>query len=197
MLDVRVYDPDKIAPGHIFLSTWDDGLAQNGPYIYQSDGHLLWSGHDPSMHPMQYFNFQPFAAGDKATKAFVFRGASDKGRGQGHVAILDSSYNVTKTVRAPPHLRSLDFHEFQVRDNGRYALAVAMQPIQADLTQYEIEDGLGWLLDNIFLSIDLETEEVLFEWHASHHIDLAAEVTLLPSKQRGAGLSYSQAFDFL
>jgi hypothetical protein len=126
----------------------------------------------------------------------VFRGTSNDGRGKGHIALLDSSYNVYRTIKAPAHLHALDFHEHQLLDNGRTSVVVAFQPKQADLTRNGIQDGMGWLLDSLFLCIDLQSGETVFQWNASDHVPLN-ESLIQPTLKKAAGSSYSNAYDFL
>lgn len=76
-------------------------------------------------------------------------------------------------------------------------MMVSMQPLQADLSIFGINDGLGWLLDAVFHVVDLEKDDnVVFEWRASEHI-LLNESILPPSAKRYAGMSYGAAYDYL
>ncbi|CAK4030658.1 Hypothetical predicted protein [Lecanosticta acicola] len=174
VLDIRKIDNSIVSSGSIFLTTWE-GEAQSAPYIYATNGpHHLSNG---------------------TSVLSVFRGHSDSGRGQGHAALLDSSYNLFRTVEIPSSRSALDFHEFNILDDGNMAVAVAFQPYQGDLSHLGIKDTLGWLLDSVFLCIDLESGAVAFEWKASDHISVNESV-VWPSLKNGAGLAYNHAFDW-
>lgn len=126
----------------------------------------------------------------------VFRGFSDNGRGEGNIALLDSSCQLLRTIVSPSTHGSLDFHEFDLLDDGQTATVVSFQPYQGDLSRFNVTDGLGWLLDSVFYSINITNGEILMEWKASEHIPVE-ESTVRPSIKIGAGLSYRYAFDWL
>jgi len=83
-------------------------------------------------------------------------------------AQLDSSYKQVYNFTAGNH-RLGDFHEFTITEQGT-----------ALLTQYRYEKGdwgaglapQGYIWDSVFQEINIETSEVLFEWHAYDHVDI-------------------------
>ncbi|KAF7198660.1 hypothetical protein HII31_00399 [Pseudocercospora fuligena] len=197
VLNVRTYDPESVSSGYIFLSTWsseESSEVQNAPYIFTNDGELIFSGYNPSIPTTKYFNFQAHEFSNGSSVLSVFCGTSDRGRGKGHIALFDEKYRLIRTIDAPDG-GALDFHEFRLLDDGRTAIVVALRPIQADLSSFGITEGLGWLLDSVFWVIDLEKDEVKFEWRASEHVDVEESV-LKPSVKRMAGMSYKYAYDF-
>ena len=115
------------------------------------------------------------------------------GYGRGHSIILDSSYRIVAEVHTGNGRVSGDLHEFNVLPGGKTALQSIYQPIAADLTAYNVTGGQGWLLDNLFQEIDIETGAFLFEWRASTHVDLADSYLPLT---RTAGTTPVLAWDF-
>ncbi len=58
---------------------------------------------------------------------------------------------------------ALDMHEFKVINRGSIALITIYQPIQYDLSIYNLTTALGWIMDNFFQEVDIWTGKVLFE----------------------------------
>lgn len=63
-----------------------------------------------------------------------------------------------------------DMHEFTITPDNT-ALLTLYHPIQYDLSPIG-GPADGWLLENIFQEIDVESREVLFEWNATKHFKL-------------------------
>lgn len=83
---------------------------------------------------------------------------------------LDSSYNVAYQVKAVGINLFGDLHEFKITQSDT-ALLTVYTPVEADLSSLG-KPSNGWLTENIFQEIDIATGELLFDWHASDHIDL-------------------------
>ncbi|KAK4621983.1 hypothetical protein CLAFUW4_07449 [Fulvia fulva] len=191
---VHVDKAKGLEPGYIFLSTYK-GAAQHAPYIFDNQGNLVWSGYDSTLSDIGYFDFQSHRTSNSSLLS-VFRGYADSGRGKGHVAFLDQEYKTVRTLDAPAPLTSLDFHEFQLLDDGQTAIVTSLQPIQADLAAYGINETMGWLLDSAFYVLELQRDnQIVFEWRSSDHIPLN-ESAVTPSIGFGAGLSYGYAYDY-
>lgn len=89
--------------------------------------------------------------------------------GNGYAHTYDKNYNEVYCI-APQNLSIKgDLHERQFTGNGT-VLVTAYEPTPWDLVAYG-----GWqnglIVDGIFQEIDLETNEVVFEWRASYHVD--------------------------
>lgn len=84
----------------------------------------------------------------------------------------------------------VDIHEFHItQDDTAVFIAYAITP--ADLRD---AGGLenGWIWDGIFVEVDIETNEVLFEWRASEHFSF----TEVERDREGNGDSEDQPWDF-
>ncbi|KAJ5664925.1 uncharacterized protein N7477_007373 [Penicillium maclennaniae] len=84
----------------------------------------------------------------------------------------------------------VDIHEFQItQDDTAVFIAYAITP--ADLRDV---GGLenGWIWDGIFVEVDVESNEILFEWRASEHFAF----TEVERDREGNGDSEDQPWDF-
>lgn len=82
---------------------------------------------------------------------------------------LDESYNLTHTVQAANGLEG-DLHEFRLTDRGTAMLTVY------DVQEHDLSSvgkGMGLIWDCLVQEINLETRELVFEWRASRHFNIA------------------------
>lgn len=93
-----------------------------------------------------------------------------------------------------------DMHDFQLLDSATSptALLTSYRAIAYDLSAFNITTGQGWLLEGMFQEVDVETGNVLFEWHSSNHVDLVNTQVQIGSivEFAGNGFSPSTAFDY-
>lgn len=82
-----------------------------------------------------------------------------------------------------------DLHEFLITDEGT-ALMTIYNKVEADMSGYGFDKG--WIFDSLFQEIDIETGELIFEWHASEHYAVHESMEPL----NGKGRSSNNAFDF-
>lgn len=103
------------------------------------------------------------------------------GLGDGYAHALDQSYRETYTVAAQHLTVKADIHEFTLTGDGT-ALVTAYELVPWDLTPFiapvhvarpGMSGRMGYIKDSIFQEINLDTNEVLFEWRASQHIDMS------------------------
>lgn len=86
---------------------------------------------------------------------------------------FDLLYNVTLTegIYYPDATLSsyIDAHEAHITDDNTIVVS-AYNVTQADLTSVGYAEG-DWILDSVVFEIDIETNEVLWSWAASDHVD--------------------------
>jgi Arylsulfotransferase (ASST) len=95
------------------------------------------------------------------------------GWGHGHGIIMDKHYRIVKSVEAGSYQAASDMHEFMLLPDGKSALLTQYLRSAADLCQWDICNGLGYIQEGAFQEVDVETGKVLFEWKSLDHIDTA------------------------
>ncbi|XWX00512.1 hypothetical protein V2A60_008532 [Cordyceps javanica] len=167
---------------------------QPGNYILTSAGDLVWSG-------FGYFsgwnaNFQKGRYLGKDV-LYAFEGLHDgpHAHGLGHHTILNSHYETIRELRAGRHYIS-DKHEFIINDDGKTALLQIWQPVPRNLSAYGGGDDHVWIVDAIFQELDIETGNVLFEWHSLDHVSPKDAALSLLQGQAGNGVNSSVAWDY-
>jgi hypothetical protein len=82
---------------------------------------------------------------------------------------LNSHYEEVYKIQGANGLDG-DFHEFQItRDDT--ALFAVYEVLQTDLREVNGPEK-GWIYDGLFQEVDVETNELLFQWRASEHLSL-------------------------
>ncbi|KAE8354988.1 MFS general substrate transporter [Aspergillus coremiiformis] len=185
--------PDKLTPGYIFLGPYE--AANSGPYIYDNEGNLVWSGWGSSgpgnahgMHVCKYKGEDHLC---------FFQGIQQNGYCRGHGVIMDNRYRTVKTVVPGGGMASSDMHEFLLTDDGKTALLTVYQQRQFDMSLWNVKTGLGWLMQSIFQEVDVETNEVRFEWNSLDHVDPTASYTYPGhTDTSGTGLDPHSPWDY-
>ncbi|KAL3475901.1 ASST-domain-containing protein [Aspergillus californicus] len=185
--------PQKLAPGYIFLGPYE--ADNSGPYIYDNDGNLVWSGWGNSgpgnahgMHVCQYKGKDHLC---------FFQGIQQNGYCRGHGVIMDSHYNIVKTVLPGGGMAASDMHEFMLINNGKTALMTVYQQRQFDMSIWNVKGGMGWLMESVFQEVDMETNKVLFEWRSLDHIDPSLSYTYPGhTDTSGTGLEPRSPWDY-
>lgn len=82
---------------------------------------------------------------------------------------INSNYEEAYTIRGANGLPA-DLHEFHITLNETAVFAVyEVKPL--DLRDADGPED-GWIYDGVFQEVDIETNELLFQWSASEHISL-------------------------
>lgn len=149
-LNITVPASALVETGYLFVAPYGDsreGTPQQGPYIFDTAGELLWSG-------FGYFapvtaNFQPARWRGHGDVLLAFEGAMNRyrGHGHGHHKIMDTHYQTIREVRSGgPYLS--DMHEFHVV-NERTALVGSYTPREMDLKLYGGDEDQTWVIEYI------------------------------------------------
>ena len=156
------------APGYIFVAPKKDpgGTApsQDAPLIIDGSGEPVW--------------FQPLR--DSKADAFDFKVQEYKGEavltwwvghhggyGQGEYVIADHAYNEITRVRAGNGYEG-DHHEFLITSEDT-AFFTVYSEAPMDLSPFGGPVD-AMVVDGIAQEVDIETGEVLFEWHSLDHV---------------------------
>jgi hypothetical protein len=131
--------------------------------IIDNNGQLVWFGKGRSARDfkMQYYKGRPVLT--------WWEGKVAQGHGGGEYVIFDGSYHEISRVRAGNGYRG-DPHGFLITPEAT-ALLTSYEEVSMDLSAVGGPvDGAVW--DGIAQEIDIETGELLFEWHSLEHVGI-------------------------
>lgn len=122
-------------------------------------------------------------------------GIQYRGYSRGQSRIFSTNLTSVRSVQSLNGLSPLDQHEFNIVGNS--SLVIVYHPERYDLSAFNITTGEGWIMDTKFQDIDLETNEVLFEWSPIEHVALS-EGYVLPNTTEvvGTGFNALSPWDF-
>ncbi len=161
---------ERTAPGYVFVAPkngpGETGPGQRGPMILDDEGRPVWfrALENDDVDAMDF-------------KAQRYRGHSvltwwqgpHIAYGQGEYAVLDDSYGEVVRVRAGGGYRA-DLHELLITGEDT-ALITIYGLVPRDLSSAGgSEDGV--VAEGIVQEVDIETGEVLFEWHSLDHVGI-------------------------
>ena len=174
---VTITKSDPTAPGYIFVAP-QIGPLQQGPEIIGPKGGLIWFDPAPTNAAATDFRVQSYQGQPVLT---WWEGNETTGVGVGQDIIMNSSYQVVKTVSAANGL-SADLHEFQLTPRGT-ALITAAFPVVVNASA--IGDSTHEVvLDSVVQEIDIPTGLVEFQWDSLDHVPLTAGYTRPPNQPK-------------
>jgi hypothetical protein len=170
------------ASGYVFVAPKTGpsykGPVQNGPMILDDSGEVVW------FRPMQGdgvramdFKVQHYRGEPVIT---YYQGVGTT-YGRGEYVILDSSYREVTRVRAGNGYVG-DHHEFLITPDDT-ALLTIYSPVSWDLSSVGGPEN-GAVLDGIPQEVDIESGEVLFEWHSLDHVGIENTYRELPENEQ-------------
>jgi hypothetical protein len=170
------------APGHVFVAPEWGGSSQGGPMIVDDRGQVVWfrplqdEGTFARDFKVQHYRDEPVLTWWEG----YFGGPSNE------YVILDDSYQEVTRVRAGNGYRA-DHHEFLITPQDT-ALIMIYDAVRQDLSLMGgPRDGVVW--QGIVQEVDIETGQVLFEWHSLEHVGLD-ETYAKPSNDALPGIDY-------
>src|ERR671913_1492212 len=177
VVEVTKQTPDT-APGYILVAPEEGGAGQGGSLTVDNRGQVVW--------------FRPL----QGSQGRVMNLKMQSYRGKpvltwietvpGEYVILDSSYREIARLTAGNGYNG-DHHEFHISPQDT-ALITIYDAVPRDLSSVGgSKDGLAW--QGILQELDIETGEVLFEWHSSDHVDLD-ETYATPLQDGRTGIDY-------
>jgi hypothetical protein len=169
--DVRVNasSPDA-ASGYVFVAPKKEpggrAASQDAPLIIDGSGEPVW------FHPLRdatadAFNFEVQTYRGEAVLTWWV--GHHGGYGQGEYVIADRAYNEITRVRAGNGYEG-DHHEFLITPEDT-ALLTVYSEVPMDLSPFGGPVDAA-VLDSLAREVDIETGEVLFEWHSLDHVGI-------------------------
>ncbi|PSR88676.1 ASST-domain-containing protein [Coniella lustricola] len=166
LIQVNLWNEEKISPtggSHIFLR-----------HDYEESSPLILDAADLTLVYMDrsYDRTSDVRVQTINNQAYLtfYAGAIVDGHGNGDGLAFNSHYEEAYRVNVHNLSVKNDLHEFQFTDDGT-ALITAYDLVPMNLRPYR-GSSRGALLDGVFQEVDIATNEVLFEWRASEHVDL-------------------------
>jgi Arylsulfotransferase (ASST) len=148
------------APGYVFLSP-KLGRGQHGPLIVDGEGRPVWfrEGLYALNFKVQEYRGEPVLT--------WWEGKAIPRPSVGEYVILDGSYREVKRVQAGNGYKG-NQHDFLITPQGT-ALLTIYNLVTWDLS-YLGGPVEGKVIEGVVQELDIETGEVLFEWHSLDHI---------------------------
>lgn len=201
-LNITIPATSSVSPEYLFVAPFaglttgsgePHGPLQAAPYIFRSNGDLVWSGY--SYFSIWATNFQAARwLGQDVLVSFEGDHNAAYGHGHGHVTILNQHYETVRELRAGKH-KMIDKHEFHVVD-GKTALVQIYQPVPRNLEEWAEKPEQQWIVDAVFQELDIATGELLFEWSSLEHVSPAESVLSINGGHAGSGFNSSDAWDY-
>lgn len=149
---------------YVLLTPKGEAVPHPGPVIIDTRGNLVWMSNN--FNDSMNLNVQQFNGQNYLTMWSGFKVGS---QGKGVYYLLDSSYAIVNTIRAVGDNVDADIHEFKLsRDNT--AMFTVYNTTSTDLSSIG-RPHTGWVEDSVFQEVNIDTNELLFEWRASEHTD--------------------------
>lgn len=186
-LNVLRWDSRCDDDGQIFLGPYGPWVETPGPTILDASGSLIWTMQDFDL--VTNFQMQEY----KGEKFLTFwAGHKEGAKGKGAMYMLNSRYEIAHKLQAVGEGLYGDLHEFQLTNEGTALITVYNDTI-LDMRDFGFFRGEhGWATDCLFQEIDIETNELLFQWVASENVRPADTHYVQPT----AGFVESEPFDF-
>jgi Arylsulfotransferase (ASST) len=169
---LRIDDPaNRTAPGYVMFAEKGGKTRPSGVVITDNEGQIVWYHEVPAGLEATDFRAQTYLGKPVLT---WWQGVINKaGTGRGTYEIYDSSYQEIATVKAG-HGYDGDLHEFQLTPRGTAYITIYHEAA-VDLRSVGGPRN-GYAEDSIVQEIDVETGEVVFEWHSLDHVPLTESI---------------------
>ncbi|KAJ3822750.1 ASST-domain-containing protein [Lentinula raphanica] len=180
----------SLSSGYIFSAPRGSSVFRQGAAIYDQSGSLVWDG---SIYgPTLSFSVVTYLG---EPHIILWTGtATSAGVGNGYNILLDSKYdlvaNFTVDIQGDTGKVLADFHEATITSNNT-ALMTAYPFKSMDLTPIQGPQQ-GWILDSAMQELNISSNEPLFTWIASDHVD----ITECYNTPGTGGGSVAEAFDY-
>lgn len=181
----------------VFLGWRGHNVDEPGAVILDARGDLVWR-HTGSMTDQNDVRPQMY----RGERFLTFQmDGPDGDQTQGYWYMLDETYTVRYQVRPGNGFPHADMHEFQLTDDDT-ALIITSVPMPYDLSSLGGPVD-GWIENDYFQELDIETGEVLFQWSSVEHFPVNTTMEAQDNcridpfaKFAGCGDDEGSAFDY-
>lgn len=162
------------ADDYIFLSPRSDHASPlTGRMIVDVEGEPVWI--QPASRDAQSarnYDFRPQQHDGQAVLTW-YEGLGDGGHGAGSFIMADSSYEEVATITTGGDIDAemADFHDSTITSAGTMLVPGYIER-EADLSDVGGPSD-GWVYDGLIQEIDIDSGEIIFEWHSLDHIPLS------------------------
>ena len=165
------------APGYIFVAPEEGGAAQGGSMIVDDRGQVVWFRPLPGSYGR---------AMDFKVQTYRGRPVLTWGETPGEYVIFDHSYREIARLRAGNGYGG-NHHEFLISPQDT-ALITIYAPVRWDISAVGGPKN-GVAKEGIVQELDIQSGEVLFEWHSLEHVGLE-ETYVKPWDDQYPGIDY-------
>ena len=166
------------APGYIFVAPEKGGAGQGGSMILDDSGQVVWFRPLQGTHGrVMNLKVQTY----RGERVLTWMERLDE------YVIFDDSYREIKRLRAGNGYNG-DHHEFLISPQDT-ALITIYSPVPWDLSPVGgLKEDRVW--QGIVQELDIESGEVLFEWHSLEHVGLEETYATLLQDGERSGFDY-------
>lgn len=182
---------------HYFLTPKGHKVPSPGPMILNSNGDLIWSHHFDNEFGGQAYDLQVQKYREEQYLTFWLGDDRIRGHGAGHFYMLNSSYDIVRKIGAV-NGQFADLHEFLITPEGT-ALIVIFEVIPFDVRPAGRKFNDVWnqyIWDCLIQEVDIATENLVFEWRASEHLDITTSYKTLIDRNDGTPTHPYDPFHF-
>ncbi|KAF2169474.1 hypothetical protein M409DRAFT_20688 [Zasmidium cellare ATCC 36951] len=173
ILDVIIHNTTLMQPGYwLYAPHYESKVSalpgflnnsqlQQGPYIYDTDGELAWSG--THLHEWSFVNdFKYHPWGEfSLLEGGTLRTSSPRGA---EPMFLGPSLQRVSRMRMPSSVEKVNPHDLQLSNSGDTIV------VEKSIAGPKPQDGGFQMIEDHVFEIDRHTGDVLFSWNSSEHI---------------------------
>ena len=164
-----------MSPGYWFIAPYEEldqterGKPWVGPYIYDQNGELVWSG-APLFDHYKSFDLRVAKVDGKDMMTVIYP-RENAG------LIVDSTYEFVKSIVYSETFDNSNMHDLNVVDNGKRALVLTKdthKPLSKEMSKaVEFDGNCSVRADGLKeLDISGSKTKTVFEWNGTDHIGL-------------------------
>ena len=178
--DVKVYNKNALSPGCWFVAPYtiveqsDPDESYVGPYIYDGNGELVWSG-APTFNGYAVFDFKVSKVDHRDMLSMIWLHGNSS-------VLIDNNYRTYKTVPTGLDTESTNIHDFQIIDGHKALYLTREQKWTSKENSLAVGfEGQCYVLFTGFEERDLSSGELLFRWSPEGRIGLDESVMKGPT----------------